>query len=42
MIKRYERNEEMRKKGYNIHYSNDVNDIRQRYLNFLNQSLIIG
>ena len=41
LTKRYERNEEMRKKGCNIHYTNDINEITQRYLTALNNSLII-
>ena len=35
MVKRYERNEIMRKKGLNNHYMNDVNNITNQYNNLL-------
>jgi hypothetical protein len=41
MIKRYERCEEMRKIGYSIHYSNDVNVITNNYNQLLNNSYIL-
>ena len=41
MVKRYERNEFMRKKGINFHYTNNVNDITNQYNNLLNNCKIL-
>ena len=41
MIKRYERNEAMRKKGWNIHYTDDIDVITNRYMNSLNNSKML-
>jgi hypothetical protein len=38
-VERYERNNEMRKTGTNMHYTNDISDIENRYNNALNQHI---
>ena len=38
-IKRYERSEEMRKKEINIHYTNDIDEIKNRYTTSLLHSI---
>ena len=36
MTERYKRNEKMREKGCNIHYSNDIDKIKQQYISLFN------
>jgi hypothetical protein len=41
-VERHKRNELMRKKNWNIHYTNDVNIIKRNYLHALESSHIMN